>query len=143
VLREMYQGLLSNAGPTFGRLLSGLADVDRLPAVFHCTGGKDRTGMSAALLLEMLGVPRQHVLDDYELTSRYRLRQHQTESYEGLLATGMGPEAAAAVLGAPRWAMEETLQELDDIYGGAAAYLAGPGGMSSPTLERLQQALIG
>ena len=110
MLREMYRGLLRNAGPTFGLLLGALAAPDGLPAVFHCTGGKDRTGMSAALLLELLGVPRSHVLDDYELTSRYRLRQHQTESYESLLAMGMGPEAAGAVLGAPRWAMAETLR---------------------------------
>ncbi len=99
--------------------------------------------MSAALLLELLGVPRQLVLDDYELTSRYRLRQHQNESYDGLRAAGMGPEAAGAVLGTPRWAMEETLQELDDTYDGAAAYLAGPAGMTPATLERLRQALVG
>ncbi len=142
MLREMYQGLLRNAGPTFGLLLSALADPEGLPAVFHCTGGKDRTGMSAALLLELLGVPRDYVLDDYELTSRYRLRQHQTESYESLLAMGMGPEAAAAVMGAPRWTMAETLQELDDDYGGAASYLAGPAGMAPATLEALRQALV-
>jgi protein-tyrosine phosphatase len=142
MLRDMYGGLLAHAGPTFGRLLGGLAEPDALPAVIHCTGGKDRTGMTAALLLELLGVPRQQVLDDYELTSQYRLREHQTESYEGMLAAGMAPEAAAAVLGCPRWAMAGALKELDDTYGGINAYLTGPAGLDPATLERLRRALI-
>jgi protein-tyrosine phosphatase len=142
MLRQMYQGLLANAAMAFGRLLGALAEPDGLPGVFHCTGGKDRTGMASALLLELLGVPRRLVLDDYELTSRFRLRQHQTESYENLLAMGMGPETAGAVLGTPRWAMAETLQELDDSYGGARAYLVGPAGMDAATVDRLLSRLL-
>jgi protein-tyrosine phosphatase len=141
LLREMYGGLLAHAAPTFGRLLNGLAEPDGLPAVIHCTGGKDRTGMTAALLLELLGVPRQQVLDDYELTSQYRRREHQAESYENMLAAGMAPEAAAAVLGAPRWTMAGALEELDDEYGGVDAYLAGPAGMDPATLARLRSEL--
>jgi protein-tyrosine phosphatase len=141
VLRELYAGLLANAGATFGHLLGRLADPDGLPAVFHCTGGKDRTGMTAALLLEMLGVDREQILDDYELTSRYRLREHQTESYEALLARGLGPDAAAVVLGAPRWAMAEALQVLDERHGGVEAYLTGPAGLPATTLHRLRELL--
>ncbi len=141
-LRQMYTGLLANGGPTFGRLLNRLAERAYLPAVIHCTGGKDRTGMTAALLLEMLRVPRHQVLDDYELTSRYRLREHQTESYENMLAAGAAPEAAAAFLGAPRWTMAGALQELDDRYGGIDGYLTGPAGMTVATLEQLRSALV-
>jgi protein-tyrosine phosphatase len=142
ILREMYGGLLANAAPTFAVLLNGLAEPEGLPAVIHCTGGKDRTGMAAALLLELLKVPRQQVLDDYELTARYRLREHQAESYENMLAAGMAPEAAAAVLGAPRWTMAGALDELDESYGGVDAYLTGPAGMTKETLERLRTALL-
>jgi len=141
-LRDLYRGMLEHAGPLFGRLLRGLAAPGGLPAVFHCTGGKDRTGTSAALVLELLGVPREHVLDDYVLTSRYRRREHQGESYESLLASGMPPEAAAGVLGAPRWAMAETLSELDQAYGGVEAYLLGPAGVPAGTLERLRELLV-
>jgi protein-tyrosine phosphatase len=142
MLREMYGGLLANAGPTFGRILNGLAEPDSLPAVIHCTGGKDRTGMTAALLLELLRVPRHQVLDDYELTREYRLREHQAESYENMLAAGMAPEAAAAVLGCPRWTMAGALDELDEVYGGIDAYLTGPAGMPVATLEQLRGALV-
>jgi len=141
-LREMYIGMLANAAPLLGQLIGGLANPDALPAVFHCTGGKDRTGISAAVLLELLGVERQHVLDDYTLTSKYRLREHQEESYANLLAAGLPPEAAAGVLGAPRWVMAETLDVLDADYGGAEAYLTGPAGVPEPAVRRLRELLV-
>ncbi len=142
MLRELYGGILANSGPTLGRLLGSLADPTALPAAFHCTGGKDRTGVAAALLLELLGVARHDVLDDYELTARYRTRVHQGDSYESLLVLGMAPEAAAAVLGTPRWAMEETLEELDARYGGAEPYLLGPAGLEQGVLQRLRDTLV-
>lgn len=42
-----------------------VAEPERLPLIFHCIGGKDRTGIAAALLLSILGVPWVTVRDDY------------------------------------------------------------------------------
>ena len=129
LLREMYKGMLRGAAPLFGRLLGGLADPGSLPAVFHCTGGKDRTGVSAALLLELLGVSREQVLDDYELTSSTVAGSTRRSPTRASWRQG-SPEAAAAVLGAPRSAMAEALHELDEVHGGIEAYLTGPAGLS-------------
>ncbi len=96
----------------------------------------------AALLLELLGVDREDVLDDYELTSRYRLRHHQDESYDSLVRSGMGPEAAGAVLGTPRWAMAEALTALDEVYGGIDDYLVVRAGLAPATLDQLRRQLI-
>jgi protein-tyrosine phosphatase len=137
-----YRRMLDNAGPLFGRLLTGLAQPDGLPAVFHCTGGKDRTGMTAALLLTWLGVPRQTVLDDYELTARWRTLEHQGDTLRMLLATGMAHDAALGFLGAPRWVMAEALEALDAEHGGIEAYLRGPGRMREDTLAALRSVLV-
>jgi protein-tyrosine phosphatase len=134
LLRELYRDMLATSATVLGRLLTGLADPTRLPAVFHCTGGKDRTGLGAAVLLELLGVPREVVLDDYELTSLHRRREHQTESYDNLLA-------AAVVLGAPRWAMADALDALDQL-GGAQLYVTERAGLSIETVERLREMLL-
>ena len=40
--------------------------------VFHCTAGKDRTGLMAMLLLGALGVDADEIARDYELTTHYR-----------------------------------------------------------------------
>ncbi len=141
LLRNLYGGMLAHAGPTFGELFRAFADLDGRPAVFHCTGGKDRTGMSAALLLDLLGVARSDVLDDYELTSAFRRREHQGESYDNMVAMGMAPEAAAAVLGTPRWAMEAALAELDETYGGVEAFLTHQAQLEPAVLHRLRSQL--
>jgi protein-tyrosine phosphatase len=110
--------------------------------VFHCHAGKDRTGIVAALLLDALGVERETVLDDYELTARYRLRTHQESSYQRLVESGMSPEAAAGVLTTPRWAMQHALEDLDRRYGSVADYLQGPAGMHSNNLRSLRRRLL-
>ena len=142
LLHESYVGMLRHSGPRFGRLLSRLARSEGLPAVIHCAGGKDRTGMSAALLLTWLGVDRETVLDDYVLTSRFRTAEDEPEFYDRLLAEGMAPEAALAAMGTSRWAMADALAVLDGEYGGVEAYLRGQAGMAAEVLDRLRSELV-
>jgi protein-tyrosine phosphatase len=141
-LRTIYSNLLTYSALMFGGLFRAMAEPGGVPMLFHCHAGKDRTGLVAALLLDALGVPRDVVLDDYELTASYRLREHQQDSYENLIATGMAPAAAAGVLGAPRWAMAETLEQLDDELGGVDRYLTERGGLDADTLTRLRDLLV-
>lgn len=142
ILRDLYVGLVDHAAEQIGQLYTALSRPDGLPALFHCHAGKDRTGVVAALLLEALGVERHTVLDDYELTARYRLRTHQETTYERLIELGLAPEAAAGVLTTPRWAMQEALDHLDADYGGVEAYLTGPAGMRKEDVEILRHRLL-
>ncbi len=48
-----------------GQTLRLISEEDNLPLVFHCIGGKDRTGMTALLLLAILGVPAEQLKADY------------------------------------------------------------------------------
>jgi len=61
-----------------GALLRIAADPANRPLVFHCTQGKDRAGISAAVLLSALGVPWETVLEDYLLSNE--LRREQAEA---------------------------------------------------------------
>ena len=65
-LLRIYDAMAEVAAPTFGRLLTKLAEPEGTPALFHCTAGKDRTGLTAALLLSVLDVDEAAILDDYE-----------------------------------------------------------------------------
>jgi protein-tyrosine phosphatase len=141
-LAEEYRYMLDMAAASFGRLLSVLADPSQRPAVVHCAGGKDRTGMSVALVLEALGAERRLVLDDYELTSRYAPIDRLAPVVELFGDMGFTAPATDGLLSTPRWAMADALSHLDDRYGGAEAYLLGPAGMSRGTLETLQRGLV-
>jgi len=142
ILHDLYLGLIDHAAVQIGELYTALSEDDGLPAVFHCHAGKDRTGIVAALLLDALGVQRDTILDDYELTARYRMRAQQDSSYQRLVASGMSPEAAAGVLTTPRWAMQHALEDLDRRYGSVTHYLQGPAGMRPSNLQTLRQRLL-
>jgi protein-tyrosine phosphatase len=53
----------------YAAIFHGIA-AGRLPMLVHCTAGKDRTGVAIAVLLSTLGVPREAVVEDYELTEK-------------------------------------------------------------------------
>jgi protein-tyrosine phosphatase len=135
-----YLSMLTAAAPAFGSLLTRLADGGELPAVVHCLGGKDRTGMAIALLLTALGADRGTVLDDYELTSVCHASRvpEVVEIFAGL---GIARPAAEGLLSTPRWAMAQALTELDAAHGGIERYLLGPGGMPPDTLTALRASL--
>jgi protein-tyrosine phosphatase len=140
-LFEDYCGMLEFAGPVFGRLFTEFAESDG-PVMFHCMGGKDRTGMTAALLLSCLGVDRQIVLDDYELTSHFSGPERIPDVVVLFVAGGISQDAAIGMLSTPRWAMEGALDRLDSDYGGIDSYLRGPGRMDQGTLESLRDRLL-
>lgn len=56
----------------FKILFDTLKSEERLPLIFHCTSGKDRTGVAGALILLALGVDEKTVIEDYCLSNKYR-----------------------------------------------------------------------
>jgi len=62
---EVYRRMPSEYATEFGDLLRDLASEQSLPTMIHCHAGKDRTGLGAALILSLLGVPRDTIMADY------------------------------------------------------------------------------
>jgi protein-tyrosine phosphatase len=56
---------------SLARVVDVLTSPGALPAAFHCWSGKDRTGITAAVLMELLGVPDQTIAADYAATSEW------------------------------------------------------------------------
>jgi protein-tyrosine phosphatase len=70
-LVSVNRSYITDDAAQFGALFTLLADLANLPVLVHCLGGKDRTGVSVALLLTILGVPWPTVRDDYLLSNVY------------------------------------------------------------------------
>lgn len=66
---ERYLRMLEGAGGRVAEAVRILAEPEALPAVFYCAVGKDRTGILAAVVLGLLGVPDTEIIRDYTLTS--------------------------------------------------------------------------
>jgi protein-tyrosine phosphatase len=114
------------------------------PVVFHCTAGKDRTGIVAALLLSAVGVPDDTIIEDYarsrvameRLVDWYRVNRAANARGSALL-----DERAARLLEAdPDW-MRTVLHELRAEHGTVRRYLIACG--ATPTLlEGLYDTLV-
>jgi protein-tyrosine phosphatase len=137
---ETYRENLTLWPDVFARLITELASTEHRPAVFHCTAGKDRTGLAAALLLEVLSVDRAHILDDYELTNITRSEARIAELQPELEAAGIDVEVVRPYLSAPRRALDDTLDWLAQTHGGAEGYLTQHG-VSGETLAILRDEL--
>ena len=141
-LAGFYRATLRSAADVFGEVLTLLAEPDHLPAVFHCTAGKDRTGLTAALLLATLGVGDGDILDDYELSNRYRSAVRLAEIEPALAENGIDIERFLPLFTAPRRAMATALARLREEHGSVEAYLTGTAGVAPTTLGALREHLL-
>jgi len=139
-LGRHYVDTLPVRTPTLARVISHLGDPDTLPAIFHCTAGKDRTGVVAALVLSLVGVPDEVIVDDYTLTDsrmpliNARIRETQALPPEIIPILERVGRAEAA-------SMEAFLSVLQADYGGAQGW-ARAAGISQDTLASLRAALV-
>ena len=79
-LAGMYRHVLDARGTQLVDVVRALLVDDGLPAIIGCAAGKDRTGVTIALLLDLVGVPREVIIDDYALSARYFASPSPTSS---------------------------------------------------------------
>jgi protein-tyrosine phosphatase len=125
----------------WARLFELLADPRNRPVLFHCTGGKDRTGVAAALVLLALGVPEETVVADYGLSDGYNADVRQKIN-DALQPLGVDISKVAPYFTAPESRIRALLQHVDDRYGSAVDYLVKKAGVSEETLALLKDALL-
>lgn len=68
-LVRIYTKRIVERARKFREVIDVLGDQDKLPALFHCTAGKDRTGLVAAIVLGFCGVSDEEVAHDYALSA--------------------------------------------------------------------------
>ena len=139
-LTAHYLAALDHAAGAFARATRILVSAPGA-ALFHCTAGKDRTGLLAALLLEAVGVPRAVVIDDYVLTHD-RIDPLRERLLVDAESRGIARADFARLLGATPALLQPALDHLDARYGGARAYLRAAG-VEAGTLRRLEERLAG
>ena len=69
MLEGYFRNTVTNRLDGYRPVFEAATDPDRQPLLFHCMGGKDRTGFVAGVLLRLLGVGQEEVMADYLLTN--------------------------------------------------------------------------
>jgi protein-tyrosine phosphatase len=140
-LAGRYIDMLEQGAGSIVSALATMADAERLPLVFHCSAGKDRTGVLAAILLSVLGVSDDDIAADYAL-SRAAMREltdwvrsERPESYESMAAQ------PPAFLDAPPLAMRRFLALARSQHGSLTDYVHGAG-LGFAEVDSLRAALL-
>ena len=114
---------LSSAKTAYHELFSSLADQNKLPALFHCTTGKDRTGWAAAALLTLLDVPKETIMKDYLRSNDYILPLYK-EVIDGFVDGGGEASIPQAIFGVKSEYLEASFDEMQTKYGTIENYFS-------------------
>ncbi|WP_125962826.1 tyrosine-protein phosphatase [Bifidobacterium dolichotidis] len=110
--------------------------------LFHCTQGKDRTGIAAALILAALGVDDQTIRDDYLQTNLYMDRQTPVmlERAQKYLPKHIHIDIEQFLVAAPVYF--DTMMQTAEPYGGLLGYLQGPIGLTDDDIATLRKTYL-
>ncbi|MEU9111471.1 tyrosine-protein phosphatase [Streptomyces sp. NPDC048483] len=144
-MREIYPGFVHNPDnrARFGAVLTDIGHDRRLPLLFHCTSGKDRTGWLSYVLLRLLGVPHADAVGDYLLSNTFR-RHADTQVNAGLRKAGaMRDTDLLRPLQDVRTSyLSAGLTELRHEYGTLQAYLTKGLGLDERAVGRIRDRLL-
>ncbi|HMO96964.1 MAG TPA: tyrosine-protein phosphatase [Tepidiformaceae bacterium] len=116
----VYERFLDVGRNAYATLFETIAEADGR-ILFHCAAGKDRTGVAAALLLDLAGVDEPTIIEDYTLTESL-LAPMLAEWLPRMAERGVSPEKARALMAAPAEAIVSALAFLRNRYGNAEGY---------------------
>jgi len=138
---SMYPSMLEQQRPQERALFENLLEGDGA-TLYHCTAGKDRTGLATALILSALGVPRETILYDYELSNRYftggiAAREGSASAANAAFAQ-LPPEVIAVFMGVDARYLREVFAQIDRRYGSVEAYLDQELDVDAADIERLR-----
>lgn len=143
-LDRLYVDLLDNNADAFGAVLRAAADAPYGAVVIHCTAGKDRTGLSAALIQHVLGVDEATILADYALTEANLEGEWADRMHRKIhrFRVTMTPDLEQVLVGSPPDTLAGALTHLRATYGGIDEYLRRAG-VSDAHLDRLRERFHG
>ncbi|KZT35550.1 hypothetical protein SISSUDRAFT_160575 [Sistotremastrum suecicum HHB10207 ss-3] len=121
---QLYTQILDNAGPAYSTILRRIRDKPNEAVLFHCTAGKDRTGVLAAIILSLAGASDQDIATDYELTQigRAAVREQIMARIANEPAVMNNREGALNMLSSKYEVMIALLKLLKETRGGAEGY---------------------
>ena len=123
-----------------GEIFQRLADPAQLPAILHCTAGKDRTGLVVAMLLLTLGVPQETVLADYTLSNRFyaHFRKGIAADLKQVAPWGISVDDLQDLLLVKAKTLQGALDHLCQNYGSLEEYLRNQAAVSDETIAQLR-----
>lgn len=148
VARDMYTEMVVNEYTQlqYSSFIQMVASVSDGAVFWHCSQGKDRTGLGAALLLAALGASRETIIADFDLSNDYYAEEMQ-DAYNRIEALGVVvdsdvKECVEAFVGASTVNFVRALDLIDSQYGSMEEYIANQICLVDADIEALRNRFL-
>jgi protein-tyrosine phosphatase len=129
-MQTTYRDFVKSDSHRFSELFEHLLAKPE-PLLFHCTAGKDRTGLAAALVLSALGVNEKDIWQDYLLTNQLYKRNNTG-------ASTLSPDVMKIVWEVQESFLKASLDVIQQDHGGMHNYLSKQLKLSPAALQKLR-----
>lgn len=134
-MSEFADSLAEDFQPLMEQLVLSNGNV---PMLYHCTGGKDRTGFATALILSALGVERETIIDEYLMSNYYRYDVNKRNMRLARLM-GIGSETSQYAFLVNEDYIGAAFKVIDEEYGGVEKYLEDKFGITAAVRAELRE----
>ena len=121
----------------FREMFQLLAQKKNQPFLFHCSQGKDRTGIAAALILLALGVSEENVIQDYMLTDLYNAEYVKVRQSKSPV-----PLVQRHLLNVRPLYLQKAFQAMKEKCGSIEGYLVDALGLNESTRAHLRETFL-
>ena len=129
---------LPSAQRSYKELFMSLADPEKVPAVFHCTTGKDRTGWAAAAFLTLMGVSEEDVYQDYLKSNDYILTNYKSV-VDAFVEAGGDRSIPESILGVKKEYLDASFNEMKSKFGTIENYFSEALGIDEETQKKMKR----
>lgn len=140
-LGAVYRYLVDDCGAAMTAAIGRLCAPGALPGLIHCSAGKDRTGLLAALILAELGVDDDVIAADYALSRTYLLAEPTGAIRQVRASTGLGQRLNLQLMESPPELIRSALAQVRNLAGSVTGYLLRYG-LTAADLASLRAVLI-
>lgn len=143
-IQDYYRSITFERTTQIHEILHLIAEEKNLPAIIHCTAGKDRTGIISAIIQLLVGVPYEKVQENYLLTNQHygaRLSKFIRVMRWGSFFT-VSPERMKHILEAKAEYLDEIYEEILRQYGSVESYLSAACQIDKQVMNRLKNQLL-
>lgn len=143
-IRGYYYRIAFERTSQVNEILQLIAEEKNLPAVIHCTAGKDRTGIISAIIQLLVGVPYEKVEENYLLTNQfYAHRLEKMSRIMGWLSLfRVSPERVKYIMEAKPEHLNEVYEGISKEYHSIEEYLRKACQIDKQVVEKLKMQLL-
>ena len=144
IMKEMYEHMAFGCHKEIREILIFLSNETNIPALIHCTGGKDRTGFVSAIIQLLVGVPYESVINDYLVSNQLiATRMKKVETFIRWMSLfQISSERIKPMLEVQRNYLEEVYTKIIEEYESIETYLRVACNIPQSNLDKLKQLLI-